>query len=277
MRLSKLPTEFGTGPRATTALLSAGLRLALRLQEHRIGSDWLVVRLQEAARLGMNREEMLACLAIRELRAELAIAEETVQVRDFGAGTRSFGIERKPGRRKVSAIYRTASASPAWGRFLFRLARGLRPKRILELGTNLGVSACHLQVALDLNGDRGTLTTIEGDPVLADLARGHLLRVHRPEAGPLPEVEVGRFDDVLPEILSTRGPFNLVFLDGHHEEAATKRYFGLIEPHLSPGALVVFDDIEPWRPVRRAWRAIREERPHAPAVDFLKLGLLVRP
>ncbi|HEX7116836.1 MAG TPA: class I SAM-dependent methyltransferase [Steroidobacter sp.] len=55
--------------------------------------------------------------------------------------------------------------------------------------------------------------------------------------------ESGRFDDVLPGVLSEMGSVDYVFIDGHHEEEATNRYFELVRPYLSDIAVVVFDDI----------------------------------
>jgi predicted O-methyltransferase YrrM len=197
-------------------------------------------------------------------------------MQDYGAGTRAglLAREARPDERRIAEIYRRAAATPAWGRFLFRLVRVLRPRRVLELGTNLGVSAAHLAAALALNGDGGRLVTLEGDPTLAAYAGRHLdVLGHRERV----EIIVGRFADVLPDVLDAHGPFDLVFLDGHHEEAATLQYFAQIRPHLGPGACVAFDDIEPTRPVRRAWKRIVAEQQGSGYADLLGLGLWFAP
>jgi predicted O-methyltransferase YrrM len=116
--------------------------------------------------------------------------------------------------------------------------------------------------------------TIEGDPGIAGVARTHLDRLgHRDRV----DVITGRFGDVLPHVLTD--PFDLVFVDGHHEEAATHAYWEMLRPTLPAGACVAFDDIEPGRPVRRAWKRIvsAEKARGAVAVDLLGLGLLFMP
>ena len=198
-------------------------------------------------------------------------------MQDFGAGTQTGPLASltKPTERRIAEIYERAAATPAWGRFLFRLVRALKPRRVLELGTNLGASAAHIVAALQHNrqegGEEGHLVTLEGDPTLASIAREHLAPPGRAT------VVTGRFADTLPDVLNEHGPFDLVFLDGHHEEAATLQYFALIRPHLTRGACVAFDDIEPTRRVRRAWKQIVAVEPSSGHVDLLGLGLWFAP
>ena len=233
--------------------------------------------LSEAVRLSLSAEEARSEAEINTLRVAAASSEVAIQMQDFGAGTQTGPLAAlaKPDKRRIADIYRRAAATPAWGRFLFRLVRGLRPHRVLELGANLGISAAHIVTALEHNraesGAEGHLVTLEGDPTLATLAREHLQ--------PLGEAAVvtGRFVDTLPDALTAHGPFDLVFLDGHHEEAATLQYFAMIRPHLMPGACVAFDDIEPMRPVRRAWKQVLAEEPSSGHVDLLGLGLWFAP
>lgn len=254
--------------------LALPLRAALRLQARPLAPAFREA-LSEATRLGLSPEERAAEAEVDAVRAALAASERRVAVQDFGAGTRRtlLSAGAKPAERAVAEIYRRAAATPAWGRFLFRLVRALRPRRLLELGTNLGVSASHLAAALALNGE-GRLVSIEGDPALAEIARENLGRLR---GGERALVLTGRFEERLPEVLPAHGPFDLVFLDGHHEREATLRYVERIRPHLAPGACLAFDDIEPWKDVRAAWRRIRAEHPEADAVDLGKMGLLRLP
>jgi predicted O-methyltransferase YrrM len=259
-------------------LLAAVLVPLVRLQRRRLGAAAGAV--ERAARLQLARGEAVAEAAVGRLRAALAASTETLRIEDHGAGTRSGLLPRtsKPTERRVADVYSRAAASPAWGRFLFRLAREQRPRRVLELGTSLGVSAAHLAAALALNEAEderpGRLVTLEGDPGLAALAADALAGLgHAGRAA----VVVGPFAETLPGVLAAHGPFDLVFLDGHHEEAATLGYFDRLRAYLAPGACVLFDDVEPGRPVRRAWRRVLARTPHAGAADLLGLGLLFLP
>jgi predicted O-methyltransferase YrrM len=233
-----------------------------------------------ASRLELGARDIDAERAIDGLRRRLSQDDRLLEVADHGAGTRGFvGSTGKPSTRRVSDIYRRAAATPAWGRFLFALVRECGSLRILELGTNLGISAAHLCAALAANERKqaaGRLVTIEGDPGLAALAREHL---HQLGHAARCRVVVGRFADVLDSVKTEHAPFDLAFIDGHHEERAAHAYWRSLRPAMAAGGCVAFDDIEPGRPVRRAWRRIvADERLRgASAVDLLGMGLLFVP
>ncbi len=219
--------------------------------------------------------------AIDALRAHLAATDATVAVVDYGAGTRGSNAPV----RRVADVYRRASSGPLWGRVMTGLVRELRPARVLELGTNLGMSAAHIASALrqtdserddDLGDDErsarpGRLVTLEGAPALAALARRHLAALGHDEDRV--RVVVGPFAEMLPGVCASDGPFDLVFVDGHHEREAALAYVAAVRPHLAPGAVVVLDDVEPGRPVRAAFRALAGEA--SGAVWLGKWGVLV--
>lgn len=226
---------------------------------------------REASSLHLTPEETGDERALGAFRQRLAAMDDEVPVVDYGAGT---GAGEKPPVRRISEVYRRAATGPGWGRFLYGLTRAMRPTRVLELGTNLGVGAATLAFALARTegegGPVGRLVTLEGAPAYAGLARqslgemGHGARV---------QVVVGAFVETLPDVLDDEEPFDLVFIDGHHEEAAAHAYVHAIRPALSPGALVILDDVEPGRPVRRAWRSLAEDADGSAWLG--KYGLLV--
>ena len=193
--------------------------------------------------------------AIAALRARLAASAATVEVVDYGAGSAGGNAPV----RRVADVYRRASSGPLWGRAMTGLVRGLRPRRVLELGTNLGVSAAHIAAALARTeaegGPAGRLVTLEGAPALAALAREHLAGLGQAEARV--RVVVGPFADTLSGVCAADGPFDLVFVDGHHERDAALGYVAAVRPFLAPGAVVVLDDVEPGRPVGEAYRRLR--------------------
>ena len=252
------PTAAPPVPTAASLLaLRAGLRAARALQPLPPRPAAVVRR---ASSLQLTEPERAAEAEVDALRAALAASDETVEVVDYGAGSRG-GAGR---RRRVADVYARAATGPVWGRFLFGLARAHRPARVLELGTNLGVGAGTLAAALALNdaepggrgGGHGRLVTLEGAPALAARATRSLADLGHADRA---RVVVGPFAETLPA-LSASDRWDLVFVDGHHEAAAALAYVGTLAPHLAPGALVVLDDVEPGRPVRRAWRALRAGR-----------------
>ena len=211
--------------------------------------------------------------AIDALRARLAASDATVEVVDYGAGSAGGNAPV----RRVADVYRRASSGPLWGRAMTGLVRGLSPARVLELGTNLGVSAAHIALALARTeaegGPAGRLVTLEGAPALAALARTHLAGLGHDERRA--RVVVGPFAETLGPVCAESGPFNLVFVDGHHARDAALGYVAAVRPFLAPGALVVLDDVEPGRPVREAYARLRRE--NVPGVWLGKWGVLAFP
>lgn len=161
----------------------------------------------------------------------------SIDIQDSGAGNL---IGRRKPRRTVASIVKSSAISPSWGIILFRLVRFLRPRSVLELGTNLGISAGYILSALTINGQDGRLVTVEGDPTLAGKAREQVDRLAPGRC----RVVNARFQDVLPTLVGEMKPIDLAFIDGHHEYDATIANFEWIRPGLSEGACVLFDDVD---------------------------------
>ncbi|WP_420365951.1 O-methyltransferase [Curtobacterium sp. L3-7] len=118
------------------------------------------------------------------------------------------------------------------GRLLQLLTALQRPVRALEIGTLFGFSAVHIARGLPTGG---TLTTLEVDADVADVARRNI-----ESAGAADTVEVV-VDDALRYLsLPDVGVFDLVFIDG--EKAAYPRYLAAVYPLLADGALLIADD-----------------------------------
>jgi predicted O-methyltransferase YrrM len=138
------------------------------------------------------------------------------------------------------------------------------------MGTALGVSAAYQAAALRLNS-HGALVTIEGATSLADIARNNFQQLCLDTV----EVVVGRFQDTLTNVLTNRQPVDYVFVDGHHDEQATRAYFEQILPFLAEEALLVFDDITWSEGMRRAWNTLAKDRRVDVTVDLGPVGLRV--
>jgi predicted O-methyltransferase YrrM len=149
---------------------------------------------------------------------------------------------------------------------LYLIVRELAPMRVLELGTNVGVSSAYVAAALtDGNGD--TLTTLEVSPARAELAR----RMHAELGFTNIKYVVGLFDDTLESALGD--PVDFVFIDGHHHYEPTLDYFDRIWKHSAEGAIFVFDDIRWSRGMERAWRLLQQDPRLSLVVDLCGFGV----
>jgi len=159
--------------------------------------------------------------------AEDPPAKARVQAHERELGQRAYGRER-------AALYGSAASlaiKPEVGELLYVLALARRPATIVEFGASLGFSTIHLAAAArDLGGARVISTEIEPDK--ARVARQNLT-----EAG-LDDVVELREGDAL-ETLRDVSETDLLFLDGWNNLYLP--VLELLEPKLSPGALVIAD------------------------------------
>lgn len=195
---------------------------------------------------------------IEGYRAELAACDERIEL---------AGAEREA---IVGPLSVTASLPAARGRQLHAIVAAIGARRGLELGTCFGISAAYQASALSTGPD-SVFVTCEGWPPFADRAiRGldHLgLGWGR--------VVVGRFEDTLAAVLSDVAPIDWAFIDGHHEEFATQRYFDQIRRHAAERAVLAFDDIRWSAGMSRAWAAISSDPSVVAAADVGRIGIVV--
>lgn len=162
-----------------------------------------------------------------------------------------------------------ASQTRASARLLYHLVRKFQPRTILELGTNLGISAAYLSAAQ--TGQEQRLVTLDASPYRLALAR----RLHA-EAG-LDRIEYveGYFSRTLAAAAESLGQIDMAFIDGHHQHHSTLNYFETIAAHASDGCLFVFDDIGWSDGMRQAWAELRRYFGFSVVVTLHRLGLAV--
>lgn len=126
------------------------------------------------------------------------------------------------------------NVSAEFGRFLYICARARQAKRIVEFGTSFGISTIYLAVALR-DGGGGQLIGTELEPSKAERAQENLTAAG---LGENVDIRVGDALETLRD--GVGGDIDLVLLDG-----AFSLYLPvlkLLEPHLSPGALVIAEN-----------------------------------
>lgn len=208
---------------------------------------------------------------IEGLRAELGRSERVIR----SARSTWTGSEADGGRVRSSPVARLAfeqSKPERWGRVLLGLARELEARRVLELGTCIGISTAYLAAGLELRRGDGLVTTLEADSARVDLALANLERL-----GLAARVEgrAGRFEDTLDPTLAGAAELDLAFVDGHHRLGPTLDYFERVSRRLRRPGVVVLDDIDWSQGMRRAWSRISRDPRVSLAIDLHGLGLCV--
>lgn len=166
-----------------------------------------------------------------------------------------------------------ASKEPKWCRVLYELARCLRPRYVVEIGTNLGISGCYLAAGLEEAGG-GALVTLEGSPDKAAIARESFEALGFSRNV---EVVVGDFGDTVDGVLARLGAeIDLAFIDGFHQREATIAFHEGFVRTVERGILV-YDDIRWSSGMREAWDRIRSDDRVATSVDAHWVGLVEIP
>jgi predicted O-methyltransferase YrrM len=123
---------------------------------------------------------------------------------------------------------------PETGAFLHILARARGARRIVEVGTAIGVSTLYLARALPQEG--GTIVSFEIDPDRHAAALDYLER-----AGVADRADL-RLQDAREGLAALeQGSFDLAFIDG--VKAQYGDYFEQLLPLLAPGAVLAVDNV----------------------------------
>ncbi len=131
----------------------------------------------------------------------------------------------------LSEIY--MPVTPEAGRLLYALVRASRPSTVVEFGMSLGISALHLASAVRDNGS-GRVVTTELSAAKVATAKATFA-----ETG-LDDLITVLEGDALSTLAAVDGPVQFVLLDGWKELYLPVAK--LLEPRLSPGALIVADN-----------------------------------
>lgn len=229
---------------------------------------------KQAKQNAFAEQELSAFGLVDKKRLQLLNSKESIVVQDFGAGnpdssrTQAQIVDGVSGLEAISSICKNASTPENLGRLLFKLIAEFKPKCCLELGTSLGISASYQVLALKSNG-QGRFVTIEGSQSIAKIAEQTLEELAYFNYA----LHIGKFKDILPDILPTIGTVDFVFIDGHHDRFATKEYFEIIYPYLSEKSIVVFDDIDWSNGMGEFWNEMHHDSRVKVSFDLFRWGV----
>lgn len=203
--------------------------------------------------------------AIRNLQDQLESDQRSITYPDWGAGRHNQGSGTVT--RSIKQLARLSSRTRNEGKFLYQVLSEFQPETALELGTHLGIGTLYqLAGAPDCR-----FMTIEGAEELAQLVRENWLQI---PLSRYPELYVGQFDEVLPNILSPDIRLDYILIDGNHSYEPTLRYFRMLLPYLNPGGIMIFDDIYWSSGMKKAWDEIRHSSEISISIDLYQFGII---
>lgn len=203
---------------------------------------------------------------LRKYRNSLLANNNTIEVTDFGAGSKVF----KSNTRVISKIAKTAGISAKRAELLFRITHYFQPDNILEIGTSLGLATSALSLGSKSVGRKTEIATLEGCPETAKIAQLQFQKFNFDNVHPI----VTEFSSFLDEIQLQTLNFKLIYFDGNHSKKATLDYFEVLLPTITNETVWIFDDIHWSQEMEEAWKIIKEHPKVTVTIDTFQWGLV---
>ncbi len=209
---------------------------------------------------------------LKSYRKSLLENNETIEVTDFGAGSRIF----KSNTRAINQIAKHAGISSKRAELLFRLVRYFQPDSVLEIGTSLGLATSALALGLEAKTNKAKVNnntkiiTLEGCPNTISIAKkqSHLANLKN-----IDFVNTN-FEDYLKNSQLSASNFQLIYFDGNHSQKATLSYFELLLPTITNDSVWIFDDIHWSKDMEEAWEVIKKHPKVTVTIDTFQWGIV---
>lgn len=199
---------------------------------------------------------------LKEYRNSLLSNTNTIEVTDFGAGSKVF----KSNTRAINQIAKNAGISKKRAELLFRIVRYLKPEGILEIGTSLGLTTS----ALSLGNKNAKITTLEGCGNTLTVAKKQFEEFNLRNIEPVQT----EFATYLKSLQPIAYSLQLIYFDGNHTKAATLEYFELLLPTITNETVWIFDDIHWSADMEEAWETIKNHPKVTITIDTFQWGLV---
>jgi len=201
-------------------------------------------------------------LFLKDYRNSLLKNNKTIEVTDFGAGSKVF----KSNTREISKIAQTAGITSKNAELLFRISKYFQPEKILEIGTSLGLATSALS-----SGNKNSKTiTLEGCPETSKIAQQQFKKFGLANIDPF----VAEFTNYLNAPNLKSEILNLIYIDGNHQKEATLQYFELLLPTITNDSVWIFDDIHWSSEMESAWETIKKNPKATVTIDTFQWGFV---
>lgn len=182
----------------------------------------------------------------------------------------TYEVFSSPQTALVKDICKRAASKKRWCEFLYHIAKSFSAPKVLEIGTNLGISGSYILEAI--KNKNSHFITMEGLPQLCKIASKQFSEIVE-----LPNFEVieGLYDATFSKVIEKDITFDLLFIDGNHKKTPTLAYFNALKSKIETPALFVFDDIYWSDEMKEAWQIIINDEDVNFSIDLYEQGLVI--
>ena len=202
---------------------------------------------------------------INNLRLYLSQSKDTIDFSEHGAGSRLM----KPGKRKISKIIKNSATKHYLGLFYNNLIRQFKVKKVLELGTSLGVGTAYL------SGDNSSteIISIEACKSTLNYARKNLDTLKIKKYSLINDT----FDNVLNSNKLSNHKFDLIYIDGNHRGSYLTKYYQILSrDYLNSRSIIIIDDINWSADMYNSWRKMSESNRNSCILDLYRTGVIFK-
>ena len=198
---------------------------------------------------------------LEKLRNNLLVNHTLIEVDELGSGS----IELKKNKRSLREIAQTSLAQKRYCELYLRIVQYLKAKKIVELGTSLGLTSLYLS---ECPGAR--LITFEGSHSTANIALTNFEYFDKQNI----KLIEGNLNNTLPDFLQETEKINFVLMDENHRYEPTLKYFNLLMKRVNEKSIIVVDDIHRSLEMEKAWEWIKQNKLVYGTIDLFQCGIV---
>ena len=198
---------------------------------------------------------------LENLRRDLEANRTVLTIEDFGSGT-----TKGPGQqRTIGEIARTSLTPYNVAMFYLDLLYFSESKRIVELGTSLGLTTLFLAQKKD-----AMIYTFEGSHAITNVALTNFEWAGKKNI----QLIEGNIDKTLHQFLEPTDKIDFALIDANHRYIPTLDYYHRISRRLKASSIMIIDDIHRSEEMEKAWKEISQDTLVYGCVDLFRCGIL---
>lgn len=166
----------------------------------------------------------------------------------------------------INYLVRTSAATVKDAQMLFRIAKQLGSKRIIELGTSLGLTTSYLASI----STEAIIVSIDHNQANQNIASDNFKQLN------LENIDLvnGKFSECLPAALDKLRYIDFAFIDGDHTEKGTLENYKSLRKHIRPNTVMVFHDIRWSKGMNKAWNEIINDNKITASFETYNIGII---
>ena len=198
---------------------------------------------------------------LEKLRTSLLDNDTVLSVEDMG----SVGQVSPIYNRTIGEIALTSLTPASVALFYLELAYNSQARRIIELGTSLGLTSLYLAQKKD-----AFVYTFEGSHAIANTAQTNFEWTGQKNI----ELIEGNIDNTLHRFLEQTNKIDFALMDANHRYGPTMRYYQQLTRRFTEKSILVIDDIHRSPEMEKAWTEIKSDVLVYGSVDLYRCGIL---